>query len=259
MPYIESFDGCRLAVSTEGREDAPAILLSHYLGGSKGTWKNQIEALREDFRLVSFDTRGQGESEVRPGPYHVEVLARDALAVMETLGLDQVDFIGASQGAMGGMWLAIHHPERIRRLVLANTTPFIPNKDIWDQLAARARAEGMAQIADSTIRSWLCEAFKSAHPQATQGLVDIMASLDVEGYAANTAVLRDVDLRSGLAAISCPVLVIGGTEDGPRGASAPVMAASVKQGRLVMIEQAAHLSHLENPAAFNAALKEFLQ
>jgi pimeloyl-ACP methyl ester carboxylesterase len=159
---------------------------------------------------------------------------------------------------MSGMWLASEHPDRIGRLVLANTTPFIPNKPVWDELAPKAQAEGMAEIARSTITSWLSEGFRERAPEQVDVLVGHMAAMPVAGYVGNTKVLRDVDLREVLGRITAPTLVIGGAEDGPRGASLPVLTAAVQQGRSVVLSGAAHLSHLENPDGFNAALAEHL-
>jgi hypothetical protein len=168
--------------------------------------------------------------------------------------MDRADYVGVSQGGMTGMWLAANHPGRIRRLVLANSTPFIPNKPVWDELAAKARAEGMAGIARSTIESWLSDGFRAGHKDAVERLVAAMAGMAPVGYAGNTSVLRDVDLRAALASISAPTLVIGGAEDGPRGASVPVMTQGVQNGRSVILPNAAHLGYVENPAAFNDAL-----
>lgn len=258
MEHIESFDGTRLAVQCDGPYEGPPIVFSHYLGGSIESWERQIPVFVDDYRIVRYDTRGQGRSDAPKGTYDVDMLGRDALALMDALGLDVVDFVGVSQGGMAGMWLAIHHPGRIRRLVLANTTPFIPNKPIWDQNSAKALQEGMASIAEATISSWFSEGFKQRDPQRVQQAIATMRAMTPRGYVGNCAVLRDVDLRDGLAQIQSPTLVIGGAEDGPRGAAAPVIAQTVANGKLAVVPDAAHLTHIENPSAFNATVAEFL-
>ncbi|WP_313806299.1 alpha/beta hydrolase [Sphingobium sp.] len=256
MPFITS-NGCRLHVVVEGPDDDVPVMLSHYLGGRLETFDGQMPLLAGR-RVIRFDTRGHGLSEAPEGDYSVEMLGRDALAILDALGLDRVDFVGVSQGGMTGMWLASQHPARIGRLVLANTTPFIPNKPVWDELAAKARSEGMADIAHATISSWLSDGFRSAHPDRVAALVNHMAGMPISGYVGNTHVLRDVDLRDALARIKAPTLVIGGAEDGPRGASLPVITASVQNGRSAILPQAAHLSHIENAPAFNAELAQHL-
>jgi 3-oxoadipate enol-lactonase len=248
---------CRLNVVVDGPEDGAPVILSHYIGGNVETFEAQLPALAGR-RVIRFDTRGQGASEAPDGYYSVAMLGRDVLAILDSLGIEAVDYVGVSQGGMAGMWLAAHHPDRVRRLVLANTTPFIPNKPVWDELAARARAEGMDAIARSTIESWLSDGFRAAHSRAVDRLVAIMAAMPVTGYVGNTRVLRDVDLRDQLGAISAPTLVIGGAEDGPRGASLPVLTQGVQQGRSVIVPKAAHLSNIENPQLFNAVMVDHL-
>jgi len=256
MPTITG-NGCSLHVRIDGPDDGAPVLLSHYLGGRLETFDGQMSAL-SGRRVIRFDTRGHGASEAPDGPYSIDMLGGDALAILDALNIERADFIGVSQGGMTGMWLASRHPDRIGRLVLANTTPFVPNKPVWDELAAKAVSQGMADIARETISGWLCDAFKAKAPERLETLIDCMATMPVAGYAGNTSVLRDVDLRDALPEIAAPTLVIGGAEDGPRGASVPVMTSAVQNGRSVVLPGAAHLSHIENPAGFNAELVQHL-
>jgi 3-oxoadipate enol-lactonase len=255
---VSGHGGCRLNVSREGRRGAPVLVLSHQLGGTLSVWDAQVAAWRDRFDIVRYDTRGQGKSDAPTGPYNVDMLGGDALTVMDALNIPSCTFIGLSQGGMTGMWLAVHQPQKIEKLVLANTTPFIPNKIIWDELADKAQREGLTGIARSTLESWLSAGFKMRSPGTMQRLIEDMQRMTPAGYAANCAVLRDIDLRNRLIEIACPTLVIGGAEDGPRGASAPVMASGVRAGRLVVLPDAAHLSPVENPALFNRTVEEFL-
>jgi len=250
--FITSGD-CRLNVLVEGPADGLPVILSHHIGGNIACFDAQMPALATR-RVVRFDTRGQGASDAPEGSYSVEMLGQDVLAILDALGIACADFVGVSQGGMTGMWLAANHPARIRRLVLANTTPFIPNKQVWDDLADKARAGGMAGIARDTIESWLSEGFRAERKEAVEQLVAAMAAMPVAGYAGNTRVLRDVDLREALPAVSAPTLVIGGAQDGPRGAALPIITRAVQNGRSIILPNAAHLSNVENAEAFNAAV-----
>lgn len=256
MPIVTS-NGCRLNVVIDGPQDGAPILLSHYLGGNLATFDAQLPALAGR-RVIRYDTRGHGASDAPDGEYDVATLGADALAILDTLGIDRADFLGVSQGGMAGMWLASEHPDRVGRLVLANTTPFIPNKPVWDELAAKARAEGLADIARHTIESWLSPIFRERSPEMVDTLVAYFAATPVAGYASNTAVLRDVDLRDRLARITAPTLVIGGAEDGPRTAAVAVISQGVRDSEALILPDAAHLSHIENSSAFNAALARHL-
>jgi 3-oxoadipate enol-lactonase len=255
---ITSFDDTKIAVYDSGGPNRPAILFSHHMGGNAAFWNGQDEALRADFRIIRYDSRGHGASDAPPGPYTAAMLGRDAHAVLAALDIGQAHFVGISQGGMAGMWLAARHPEKVDRLVLANTTPFVPNKAPWDGLIARARAEGMAAIASETIGGWLSDGFKRREPAKVEAMVAVMAAMKVEGYAGACAMLRDVDLRPVLEQIEAPTLVIGGAEDGPRGAAGPLMAEAIPGATLQVLPGAAHLSAVENPAAFNRALREHL-
>ncbi len=252
-------DGTRLNVRIDNPDGARTILLSHALGGDLSFWDGVTAAFANRFRIVRYDMRGHGASDVPNGPYTVDMIGRDALAVLEAVGVDQADFVGHSMGGMAGMWLAINHPSRVGRLVLANTTPFIAVKDSWDPLIAKALAEGMGPIAEPTISGWLSDVYKAGNPAGTAALVAKMRAMPAAGYAGACAVLRDVDLRDDLGRIAAPTLVVNGADDGPRGdRPAALMTEAIPDALRVDIPASAHLSPAENSAAFVAALESFL-
>src|SRR3954465_6309943 len=113
MPQIRTDDGCQLYYELEGEEGRPVVLLSNSLGTALEMWGPQMPALRERFRVVRYDSRGHGQSEVLAGPYTIDRLGRDAVELLDGLGLDRVRFCGLSKGGMIGQWLGIHAPERI--------------------------------------------------------------------------------------------------------------------------------------------------
>ena len=138
MPVIQA-DGCSIHVEVEGAERAPVLMLSNSLGTNLHMWDDQAEELAKNFRLVRYDSRGHGKSAAPAGPYTIERLGRDALAVMDGLGIDKVNWCGLSKGGMVGMWLGAHAGERIDRLILSNTSCYMPATDIWNQRIAVAR------------------------------------------------------------------------------------------------------------------------
>jgi 3-oxoadipate enol-lactonase len=235
-------------------------MFSHSLGGALGMWDASAMALASDFRVLRYDSRGHGASGVPVGPYSIHDLGRDALAVLDAVGLESVHFVGLSQGGMTGMWLAIHAASRIDKLVLANTTAFIANKAPWDGLIETALREGLGEIAPRTIHGWLGTTYKAADPDGTAALVERMRSMSPVGYAGAAAVLRDVDLRAGLAGIKAQTLVIAGIEDGERGsAAAEALVHSITGAKRADLPAAAHLSCVENPSAFNKTVLDFLE
>ena len=256
---IDSFDGTRIHVREEGRADGPAVLFSHAIGGDLSMWDAQAGPFGERFRVVRYDTRGHGGSGLGGPEHSIEMLGKDALAVMDALGIARAHFVGLSQGAMTGMWLAARHADRIDRLVLANTTAHIPARDLLNGWIATARSEGLDSIAPPVMDSWLCAAFKAARPERARALAEAFRTMSPEGFAASVAVLRDSDRRGDLKDIRAPTLVIAGIEDGPRGAeAAQALADGIAGARRADLSDAAHLSPIENPQAFNRAVLDFL-
>lgn len=236
----------RLHHTVEGPADAPVLVLSNSLGTTLEMWDDQAPALAERFRLVRFDSRGHGRSEVPDGPYVIEELGRDVLALLEDLGLERVHFCGLSMGGMTGMWLAVNAPERIDRLALCSTSTHMPPADGWHERAATVRAEGMGAIADGAIERWFSapDGRPDAVQRVRQGLLDSPA----EGYAASCEAIAAHDLREQIAAITAPTLVIVGDEDPATPPDhARFIASRVDGARLVELERARHLLNVEHP------------
>jgi len=256
---VRSFDGTTIHARDEGRSGGPAVLFSHAIGGDLSMWDAQARPFGERFRVVRYDTRGHGGSGPGGAEHSIEMLGADALAVLDALGIERAHFVGLSQGAMTGMWLAAHHPGRIERLVLANTTAHIPARDMLNGWIATARSQGLDSIAPPVMTGWLCAKFRQAQPERTKALVEAFRTMPPEGFAASVAVLRDSDRRGELKDIKAPTLVIAGIEDGPRGSdAAQALVDAIPGARRADIPDAAHLSPIENPEAFNAAVLEFL-
>jgi 3-oxoadipate enol-lactonase len=209
--------------------------------------------------VIRYDARGHGASDAPAGDYSVEMMAKDALAAMDALGVQKANFVGLSMGGMIGMWLAAHEPERIDKLVLANTTARIPATDMLNGWIAKAKAEGLAGLAEPIITGWLSQGFRDANPARTRALVDAMGGMTIDGFCGSVAVLRDSDRREDLAKITAPTLVIAGVEDGPRGdAAAQALADGIAGAKRANLPAAAHLSPVENPSAFAEAVGGFL-
>ena len=259
---VRSADGTPLHVHVDAgpHADAPTVVLAHSLGCTLAMWDPQVQALTAKFRVVRYDLRGHGRSGAPDADYTLAQMGTDALAVIDaTTAGAPVHFMGLSLGGMVGMWLGIHHSKRVRRLVLANTTPHIPLRDMFNQRMQTARAGGMGGIAGPTLDRWLGAVFKSGHPAQRDALVATMAAMSPQGYAGCCAVLRDADQRGDIARIKVPTLVIAGVDDP---ATSPALAQQMAQlitgAQVVFIPGAAHLSNLENPAAFNAAILSHL-
>src|SRR5262245_39044303 len=104
MPMIES-DGCQLHVDVQGDADAPVLMLSNSLGTTHRMWDDQVKPFTRHFRLVRYDRRGHGQSGAPKGPYTMEQLGRDVLAIIDALDIAKINWCGLSMGGMVGMWL----------------------------------------------------------------------------------------------------------------------------------------------------------
>ena len=212
MPKID-VDGCALYVEVEGPRDAPELMLSNSLGTDLGMWDAQVEILAERFRLIRYDRRGHGKSDVPPGPYSMERLGRDVLGILDHLGIASVDWCGLSMGGMVGQWLGAQAPGRVRRLVLANTSCYFPAKDIWNDRIALVRRQGVTAIADATMERWFTAGFRAKAPDAIARMKDMVLATPAAGYIANSEAVRDMDHRELLARINAPTLLIAGRHD----------------------------------------------
>lgn len=259
MSYLELDDGARLFYRFDGPEGAPVLLLSTSLGTALEMWEPQMAAFAARFRVLRYDSRGHGRSAVTPGPYSIEQLGRDALGLLDALGIETAQVCGLSKGGMVGQWLGIHAPERISRLVLANTSAHIGQPEVWNRRIETVRAEGMAAIRDGVIERWFTAPFRERAPEAVEHLAALLLATDPEGYAAACAAVRDMDQRSELPRIQAPTLVIAGRHDlATPPAQATLLTGAIPDARLVTLE-AAHISNVEAAEAFTAAVLEHLR
>jgi pimeloyl-ACP methyl ester carboxylesterase len=179
---------------------------------------------------------------------------------MDAFGVSKAHYVGLSQGGMEGMWLAAHHPSRIERLVLANTTAHLGVPDMIQAAIDAGRAHGMAAVGNGFLDRWLPQSFRDAQPAVTAQLRAVFAAMSPEGFAACAAVLKHVDLRPVLSLIAAPTqVIVGGAEGPPLQAAAAALVAGIPDAALVSIANAGHLSGTEDPAAFVAAIGPFLR
>ena len=258
MPHLACQDGVELNYRIDGDDAAPVLVLSNSLGTDLAMWEPQMRALPQHFRVLRYDTRGHGMSGLSPAPYAVDRLGKDVLALLDGLGIAQAHFCGLSMGGMTGMWLGVHAPDRLGRLVLCNTAAKIGTPEIWNARIAAVEKGGMAAIQPGVIQRWFTEDFAAAHPDAVSPIAAMLLATAPEGYAAACAAVRDMDQRQAIAAIRAPTLVIAGTHD---------LATSAAEGRAVADAipnatyaelPAAHLSNIESAQAFTNALLKFL-
>jgi 3-oxoadipate enol-lactonase len=257
MPMIQS-DGCRLNAQVEGPERAPVLMLCNSLGTDLHMWDDQVEAITERFRLVRYDRRGHGKSGAPKGPYNMAMLGRDALAVMDGVGVQKVNWCGLSMGGMVGMWLGANAPQRIDRLVLSNTSAYMADKQIWNDRIKTVRAGGLAAIVDGTMERWFTKGFRERAPQAIARMKEMMLKTPLEGYIGCGEAVRDMDHREIIRKIAAPTLIIAGRHDPATTVEAGEFLRDRIPGAKLAVLEAAHIANVEQPQAYTDTLLGFL-
>jgi 3-oxoadipate enol-lactonase len=245
--------------AVEGRPDAPAVVLSNSLGATPAMWDPQMPALTQSFRVIRYDHRGHGRSPAPPGPYDIEDLGHDLVALLDRLGVARAHVFGVSIGGMVGMWVAAHAPDRVDRLVLCSTSSRLGPPEAWAERAATVRAKGTAAVADAVVARWFTPAYAARNPGTVAEMRAMLAATPAEGYAACCGAVERMDLRADLGAIRAPTLVIAGADDP---ATPPSQAERIADGitgsRLVVIEDAAHLVNVEQVDAVDRLVIDHL-
>ena len=257
MPTIQS-NGCPIHVEVEGPEDKPVLMLSNSLGTDLHMWDLQVAALTRHFRLVRYDRRGHGKSGVPKGPYTMEMLGRDVLAVLDALKIEKINWCGLSMGGMVGMWLGANAPQRINRLILSNTSAYFADKEIWNGRIKTVREKGLASIVGGTMERWFTAGFRQREPNKIAWLSEMFLATNPEGYIACCAAVRDFDFREQLGNIHTPTLVISGVHDpATTPADGRFLADHIPGARYVELN-AAHLSNIEDADRFTQEVSGFL-
>jgi 3-oxoadipate enol-lactonase len=257
MPAI-SHGEVRIHYALSGREDRDLLVLANSLGSSKTMWNNVLYALEAEYRVLRYDMPGHGASSVPPGPCTVNQLGRDVLLLLDALGAERVNFCGLSLGGLVGIWLAIYAPQRLNRLVLANTAARVGTPATWDDRIAAVRHSGMQPLATATLERWFTPQYRDSHVAEMEQIRAMIASTSPDGYCACCAVLRDADLRAGVSAIRTPSLVIACTHDPATPPSDGRALASEISGAAYVELDASHLSAWERADEFADAALTFL-
>ena len=254
--------GVTLNTKVDGSEDAPWLILSNSLGANLSMWDPQIDFLTKTYRVLRYDTRGHGQSDVPAGPYTFDDLVGDVVGLMDAKSIETAAFMGLSMGGMTGLGLSLNHADRISRVVCADgradaPPPFVA---MWDQRMAAVADGGLEAIADGTLGTWLTETWRQAHPEQTAAVRDMVTATNPDGYIACCKALQKLDYLKSLGAAKAPILYVGGSHD--VGAPPEVMTAmadATPGGQFVEIPDAAHVANINAPEAYNAAVARFLE
>ena len=258
MPDIKVDDGCVIHVEMEGPQAAPVLMLSNSLGTNLHMWDEQVPAWTEHFRLVRYDRRGHGRSSVPPGPYTMERLGRDVVAVLDALNISRINWCGLSMGGMVGQWLGANAADRIDKLVLSNTACFFPDKGIWAGRVKMVREKGLESIVDANMERWFTKGFRDNNPQTIAKMRAMFLATKVDGYCGCGEAIRDMDHRPLLAKITAPTLVIAGRHDPATPLDGNEFIKQHIPGAQLTVLETAHIANLEQPKIYADTVADFL-
>lgn len=255
-------NGLQVYYRLEGRADAPVVTLSNSLASNLAMWDPQMTALTDTYRVLRYDTRGHGQTAAPAGPYTLQQLTDDVRALWLALGIQRSHFVGLSMGGMVGQMLALQSPELLHSVVLCDTMSRVhaEARPVWQERIDTARRQGMEPLVEPTVQRWFTATFRSRYHAVVEQVRTMIRHTPVAGYIGCCQAIVELNLTEQLAAITVPTQIIVGEDDpGTPVSASETIHHHINGSELVILKAAAHLSNLEQPAAFNQALTTFLR
>ena len=245
-----------------GPRQAPLVMLSHSLGSSGIMWEQQMPVLVDSYRVLRYDIRGHGGTAAPAGPYTLDELGDDAVAMLDALDIERVHWVGLSMGGMIGQNLAIRYPQRLSSLVLCDTTSRLSEqaRPLWDARIAMAEKSGMEPLCGETMARWFTPPFIAEDGPELKTIREQFLRTPTSGYVGCCHAIRELDYTERLSSIALPVQLIVGAEDPTTPATAlRTIQEKIPGASLTVIDNGSHLCNVEQPAAFDRALMRFLE
>lgn len=262
MPFIDA-GGLTVHYDLTGPADAPVILFANSIGTGFHIWDAVAAELAQRWRVLRYDMRGHGLSEAPPladgAGWSMDDLAGDAVALLDALGIGKAHLCGLSIGGMMAQRFAVRSPQRLGRLILCDTAALIGPPTLWDDRIAAIRAKGLGSLAEGVMARWFTERFRTERPEQIRGYVTMFGRNSADGYIGCALAIRDADLRADAAHITAPTLVVVGDRDvATTPAQARELANAIPGAKFALVEGAAHIPCVEQPAALARLIKDFL-
>ena len=250
-------DGSALQTRIEGPEGAPCLVFSNSVLTDLSVWDAQAAAFADRYRVLRYDQRGHGASDVTEGPMDFTRYGADLVALLDALDIARCTFVGLSMGVPTGLAAFAAAPDRFERFVAVDgISRSAPGREaFWTERRDTARAKGMGEIAEGTAPRWM----PGMAPDGLERLKAMIAATPVEGFAAATHALASYDHSDVVPTLALPFLGITGAEDGAMPEAVRSQFGAVPGARFVDIPGAGHLPNFQSPDAFNAALTAFLE
>lgn len=251
--------GIDIAYRIDGPAQAPVVVMSNSLMSNLQMWDDTVPALTDRYRVLRYDTRGHGASQVTAAPYSIALLAADLVGLMDVLGIAKAHLVGLSMGGMVCQFVGANHPDRVLSLSLCDTASEMPPRTMWAERFATANAQGLEGLVENTIKRWFISSFTAAQPEKIAAVRGMILGTAVEGYIGCGSAVRDMAQTTMLLKIKAPTLILVGRQDPACTVEqATVLHRVIDGSRMEIIENAAHLSNIEQPAEFNRMVRGFI-
>jgi 3-oxoadipate enol-lactonase len=258
MPMIDA-DGCPINVEVAGSDNAPVLILSNSLGTDLHMWDDQTPEWSKHFRVVRYDRRGHGKSGAPKGPYSMERLGRDVLAIADALKIKTFNWCGLSMGGMVGQWLGANAPDRVEKLILSNTNFHYADKTFWNSRIKAVQENGLAPLVGPNMERWFTKGFRDRAPDVMDRMTKMFLATNTTGYIGCCEAVRDMDFTASNPSIKAPTLVIVGSQDAATPPAAGEAIAKAIKGAKVASLDAAHIANVEQPKQYAETVLNFLK
>lgn len=255
-------NGIQMNYELSGKKDGPIVMLSHALGSSLLMWNPQRKVLEPRFQVLRYDVRGHGKSEAPPGAYTLDLLAEDAVALLDALAIDNVHWVGLSMGGMIGQSVALNYPKRLNSLALCDTAAAIAPEaqPLWQERIDAVRGKGVESQVDLTLERWFTPSFLKLNPPMLEVIRREFLATPAKGFLGCTEAIRKLNYLDRLSEIKIPTLIMVGEDDpGTPVSASEAMHQRIHNAKLVIIKSARHLTNVEQPEIFNTNLLTFLR
>ena len=245
-----------------GPRDAPVVVLLHAIATCSELWAQQIPVWSQFARILAVDLPGHGASAPRPQIDSLDQYAHALAELLASASIEDVSIVGLSFGGMIGQAFALNYPQRVRSLVLSNTSArtSAEMREIWARRKEHAATQGMQEQVATTLERWFTPQFRENAPLHVERVANMIRRTTYEGYSAAIEAIRGLDLLDRLTSLEMQVLVVGGRQDAavtPQTVEA--MVQRVPKARTLLLDGAAHLANVEQPIAFSEAVGHFLR
>jgi 3-oxoadipate enol-lactonase len=259
MQFFVTGDDCRIAYQIDGDNDKPVLVLSNSIATNFHMWDAQIPTLGKLFRIIRFDTRGDGASDNPSGDYSIDRMGLDVIELLDYLHIEKVHFCGLSLGGFIGQWLGIHASDRINKLILSNTSSYLgPSSYFNNNIRSLREHPNMKGFADMFIKNWFPEKMITENDSIVSVFRDMVLNTNPQGLAGEFAAVRDADMRKTISLIPVSTLIIAGKYDlVTKPEDSQRMAATIPDSKLIILP-AVHISNVLCQNDFEKSVIAFL-